>query len=111
MSTTIPASGPVSFNDIQNAYGGSNPIGLNEYYRGGSYVDNTGVASPNIPTSGAISVSNFRGTTSWSLQHAIIGSQYAAQIYGSHYNSGGGSPGTLNNVMNYLDLMIELIIN
>mgnify|MGYP003350358303 CR=1 FL=1 len=53
MSTTIPASGPVSFNDIQNAYGGSNPIGLNEYYRNGGIVLSTDHA-PNVPTSGAI---------------------------------------------------------
>ena len=100
MATTIPASGPVSFATIQSAYGGSNPIGMNEYYRGGSYVDNTGVSNPNIPTNGAISVNNFRGTTAFAApQVSTIGSQYAAAIYGSHYNSGGGSPGTLNNVL------------
>ena len=56
----IPASGPLSLADIQTEFGGSNPISMNEYYRGGSFVtaNNTGV-----PTSGVISVNNFYGTT------------------------------------------------
>jgi hypothetical protein len=95
MSTTLP-SGQISFNDIQNAYGGSNPISLNEYYRGGSYVDNLGADSPNIPTSGAISANNFRGTTAWSLAYAQLGDTTSGLIYGSHYNSGGGFAGSLN---------------
>ena len=34
----LPNSGSISLADIQNEFGGSNPIGLNEYYRNGSYV-------------------------------------------------------------------------
>jgi len=57
---TLPASGPLSLADIQTEFGGSNPISMNEYYRGGAFVtaNNTGV-----PTSGVISVNNFYGTT------------------------------------------------
>lgn len=48
----------VSFGSLQTEYGGSNPISLSEYYRGGSFVlahpNNTGLAS-----SGAIKVSAF----------------------------------------------------
>jgi Phage tail fibre adhesin Gp38 len=55
----LPSSGPLSFSDIQSEFGGSNPISLSEYYRGGSYVttNNTGV-----PTSGQIALNVFRGT-------------------------------------------------
>jgi hypothetical protein len=55
----LPASGTITLADIQTEFGGSNPIGLNEYYRNGAYVtaNNTGV-----PTSGQISVSNFYNT-------------------------------------------------
>lgn len=63
----VPATGPVSFLDIQNEYGGSGPIGLNEYYRGGLYVPNPAPTSPYqtapISASGTISVGMFRGTT------------------------------------------------
>jgi hypothetical protein len=31
----IPASGPLSLQNIQTEFGGANPIGLNEYYAGG----------------------------------------------------------------------------
>jgi hypothetical protein len=37
---------------IQSALGGSNPIGLNEYYRGGPYVPTTGTDTVREPTTG-----------------------------------------------------------
>ena len=54
----VPASGTVSLDDIQTEFGGANPVSLSEYYRDGTYVtsNNTGV-----PTSGAVSVSDFYG--------------------------------------------------
>lgn len=57
----LPSSGPISFSDIQSQFGGTNPISLSEYYRGGGFVTNTGVNNT-IPTSGAISVGNFYNT-------------------------------------------------
>jgi hypothetical protein len=52
----LQGSGPISLLDIQGEFGGSNPIGLNEYYRGGAYTttNNTGV-----PTSGLIQLDDF----------------------------------------------------
>lgn len=55
---TLQASGPISLADIQTEFGGSNPISMSEYYRGGAYV---GSGAPNVPTSGAISLSQFYG--------------------------------------------------
>jgi len=57
---TLPASGPLSLADIQTEFGGSNPISLDEYYRGGAYVT---ANNTSVPTSGVISISNFYGTT------------------------------------------------
>jgi hypothetical protein len=58
---TIPSSGPVSLSDIQTEFGGSNPISLSEYYVSGGII-NPGVFAPNgIPSSGAISLEDFRG--------------------------------------------------
>jgi len=60
---TLPSSGALSLQSIQGEFGGSNPIGLNEYYRGGSLVaNNSNTAS--IPTSGTIQVDDFYGTSS-----------------------------------------------
>ena len=54
----LPPSGTISLSQIQTEFGGVNPIGLSEYYRGG------GLTTPNntgVPTSGTISLSNFYG--------------------------------------------------
>ena len=54
----LQSSGAISLANIQTEFGGSNPISLSEYYRGGAYVtdNNTGV-----PTSGAIQLDDFYG--------------------------------------------------
>jgi len=62
----LPNSGPLSLNDIQTEFGGTNPISLNEYYAGGALVPagTSGINGP-VPSSGAISISNFYGTTAF----------------------------------------------
>ena len=54
----LPCPGPaqISLVDIQNEFGGSNPIGLNEYYRNGGLVPSNNTS---VPTSGAISLGDF----------------------------------------------------
>jgi hypothetical protein len=44
--STLQTSGSIAFSEIQTQFGGSNPIALSEYYKGGSYVS----APENIPT-------------------------------------------------------------
>lgn len=56
----LPGSGTLLLSQIQTEFGGSNPISLTEYYRGGSFV---GSNNTNVPTSGAISVTDFYGAT------------------------------------------------
>jgi hypothetical protein len=57
---TLPSeNNPISLGKIQTEFGGSDPISVTEYYRSGSYVSGSGNA--NIPTSGALSLSNFYG--------------------------------------------------
>jgi hypothetical protein len=60
--------GSLSLSEIQAEFGGSNPIGLNEYYAGGGLVNSGTVGYPSgsavsIPSSGAISISNFYGAS------------------------------------------------
>lgn len=57
----LPASGPLAFTNIQTEFGGTNPIGLNEYYRGGPFVP-ASTSTATIPTSGTIAANNFYGT-------------------------------------------------
>ena len=54
----LPGSGPISSSMIQTEFGGSNPIAISEYYRGGANVPDTGT-NVNIPTSGQIKFSDF----------------------------------------------------
>ena len=73
----LPSTGPISFADIQTEFGGTNPIGLNEYY---------GVAT-GIPTSGAISMEAFRGASASTIVSglsSVIASytgQYSTTLY------------------------------
>jgi len=61
----LPTSGAISWNDIQNSFGGSNPVGIDEYYRNSTYVPTSGINN-SIPTSGTISASNFHGSDGFS---------------------------------------------
>ena len=54
----LQSSGAISLADIQTEFGGSSPISISEYYRGGSYTTNN---NGNVPTSGQISLSHFYG--------------------------------------------------
>ena len=56
----LQTSGTITLNDIQTEFGGSNPIEISEYYRGGGLVPDT-AANSGIPTSGAITLSDFYG--------------------------------------------------
>lgn len=61
------STGTASLADIQTEFGGSNPAALSEYYANGIYVPHgtwlKGVLDGGyIPTSGSISIDNFRGS-------------------------------------------------
>ena len=59
----LPSSGPLSLSDIQTEFGGSNPIGINEYYAGGGLVSGgTSGTYGAVPSSGPISIQKFYGT-------------------------------------------------
>jgi len=62
----LPASGPLALTDIQTEFGGANPIGMNEYYAGGGLVPpGTSGTYGAVPSSGALSVQNFYGTSNY----------------------------------------------
>jgi hypothetical protein len=75
----LPCPGPaqISLVDIQNEFGGSNPIGLNEYYRNGGLVPSN---NTNVPTSGSISLGDFFCASSPSIGDAYLGGFFAGYI-------------------------------
>jgi hypothetical protein len=69
----IPSSGPLSLTDIQTEFGGTNPISLNEYYAGGGLVPaGTSGTYGAVPSSGAISIQNFYGTSALVVPTGLI---------------------------------------
>jgi len=61
----VTSSAPIDIGDLVTEFGGSAPHSLTEYYRGGSLVPNT-TANNSVPTSGAISLTDFFGATATS---------------------------------------------
>ena len=55
----LQTSGTISLSNIQTEFGGTNPVSMSEYYRGGSYVTDN---NTEVPTSGSIDLSDFYGT-------------------------------------------------
>jgi hypothetical protein len=95
---TLQASGAISLANVQTEFGGSNPIGINEYY----------AAAAGVPGSGTISLNNFYGksagtpfvgfNTSFGYR-SVSGTQYTTtdNFSGSIITPGAGnSPQTFN---------------
>jgi len=76
----LPGSGVLTLADIQTEFGGTNPISLSEYYRGGGLVPDSSL-NTSVPTSGVISVSDFYGAAN------VIPINYA-QTYAGTINNG-----------------------
>ena len=73
----LPSSGAIDLNSIQTEFGGTNPIGIDEYYRNGTYVPNSTSNNGSIAIDGStdfyfhppISFSDFYNASS---EHLII---------------------------------------
>ena len=88
---TISSSGPIKFSDLQAEFGGTNPISLSEYYRGGTYVKTYDDNISSVSTAGSIDLGEFKGaakhiptltiqsftsvypTTSWTVPASFTG--------------------------------------
>ena len=57
----LQTSGAISLSDIQGEFGGSNPISISEYVRGGSYVPDTDANSTIGTMTQNIALSHFYG--------------------------------------------------
>jgi hypothetical protein len=92
----IPTSGSIALTALQTEFGGSNPIGINEYYRGGGLVPDSSVNS-SVPTSGAVSMSNFYGAQNRNTISITISSN--TNNYNLFSNLGGGYIAGLTDVV------------
>ena len=68
---TMQSSGEITFAQIQTEHSGSNPIGLNEYYRGGSLTA-FNPQNTNIPTSGTIATDDFYTSRGFGATNGFI---------------------------------------
>jgi hypothetical protein len=73
----LPASpNTITLADVQTEFtGGTNPIGLNEYYKGGAYVA-SGDDAPNVPASSTISLGNFHSAAKSATPLTLVGAAY-----------------------------------
>ena len=70
----MPSSGEISFLNLKNEWGDTDPVSFSDYYRNGTFVDADDYG-PNIPTSGnPISLSQFYGA--YKVNLAAVLNQY-----------------------------------
>jgi hypothetical protein len=82
---TLQSSGPISLANVQTEFGGSNPIGINEYYG----------RAAGIPGSGTISLYDFYGKSSFAWTTDIMGSSLGDGSNSPHsYNGNIVTPGS-----------------
>lgn len=87
---TLQTSGAISLGDIQTVMGGSNPISLSEYYRGGGLTPSTRSTAVREPSSG----SYYSGAYLWRVHYASAAQLYWAGAYigaptGTSWTTGG----------------------
>ena len=94
----IPSAGSsLALSAIQTEYGGSNPIGMSEYYAGGDNVPSgTAGDAGNIPSSGSIAFSQFYGSQNRIPIALTISS--TTQSYNIFANRGGSYSAGISDV-------------
>ncbi len=80
---TLQSSGAISLADVQTEFGGSNPIGINEYY----------AAAAGVPASGTISLANFYGKSASYWTTNVMGNRESSDTSNS-YNGNIITPGS-----------------
>ena len=83
---TLQASGAIDFGQIQAEFGGSNPIGISEYYKGGSYVNPSLNFAVNAATwTNSNQVVRYTSSNTYTF---IWGGTVVCTATGSNYSSG-----------------------
>jgi hypothetical protein len=71
----MPSSGEISFLNLKNEWGDTDPIAFSDYYRNGTFIDANDYG-PSIPSSGEIALSHFYGA--YKVDLAAVLNQYNA---------------------------------
>ena len=95
----IPSTN-VTFSALQIEYGGTDPISISEYYRGGTRVPGVGAGTVGIPTgsgAGTVKLSDYQGTTAYAsvIYYAVAGG--GAGGWGLDDGDGSGKGGNGGN--------------
>ena len=85
---TLPSSGTITISQIVTEFGGDAPHSLSEYYRGGSHVT---ANNTNVPTSGAIALSDFYSAVKIIYYAATGGTITTDGDYKYHAFTGSGT--------------------
>lgn len=80
----LQASGEISLNNLATEFGDSPPNSMSEFYSGGSLVANNAV-NVNVPSSGAVSLSNYRGSAGTQTRNVSIRLSYTVPAGGSGF--------------------------
>lgn len=93
----LQTTGAISLSDIQTEFGGTNPISMSEYYRGGGLVSSNNAS---IPESGLIKTSQFYGASAYATMYeqVLTGSGTFTPLYAGamaiiQIGGGGGGGG------------------
>lgn len=78
----LQTSGAISLADIQAEFGGSNPIGINEYTRGGINVPDTPANSSIKTTTSSMSFADYYGASSAPAITVVLNSTYSETTSG-----------------------------
>lgn len=89
----LQTSGAISFADIQTEFGGSNPIGINEYYKNGAYVPTTVTNTITGTASNMSYTESFSGTTSYG----------GGSNFWRYYEVGAGPLPTINSSTSFFE--------
>ena len=81
----IPSSGAVSLTDLSTEFGGTAPHSMSEYYRNG---DNVPDNNSNVPASGRIRFSDWRGAINQIALNAVNATNLdVSTLFGSDWTS------------------------
>ena len=80
----LQTSGEISLNNLATEFGDSAPNSMSEFYSGGSLVANNAV-NVNVPSSGAVSLSNYRGSAGTQTRNVSIRLSYTVPAGGSGF--------------------------
>jgi len=100
----LPSSGTIGISDLKTEYvpSGVTAVSLSDLYRGGEYVLSGPSGNSSIPTSGAISLSNFYGGVQGFNLGDAVNLYDVAYCYSQGSRAGSNGVSTPDSIYNYL---------